>query len=644
MGLSSSQARLLHLTSRMHQIEYKAAKLEAEKLQMANESAQVYDEYLNALEKTKIQGKQLTTDGSITYTDITYQKMLENGYFIEFASTGEMWGKNGRIETGKITITQEDKDVFAYVNGNREYFIALQSGRITKTNNQAPDGYYEIYTAAHLNTMTSGNNYRLMCNIDMSGQTFSSKVLSSGKTFDGNGYSITGLDKALFTTVSGTVQNVNVQGNTTSSRALVANTVNSGATLKNITVSGSVNSNSNNVGALAGTVSGSNITIENCSANASVSTSGSKVGTLIGYIYGTSTPKIITNCSASGSVKGKQNVGGLIGMAESATITNSTTQANVTQVGAESADGIAGGFIGATGANAIVSNSSSYGDVSGDTAVIGGFVGHAMRGSTISNCDAYGDAVGNASNLLASNKNPNVAAFVSAVNGGVIKNCNAYGTASTPYPTSLNGVNAFANCNMSGTNNIGEVIDCYAADTSIKFSYNDVVSTKLITLSQSSTPNNNVINVTAPTIETTTTLPDPDNYGYMFDMIAAGNFVIGDGTADPTNNHADDATWFTNMYLAGEIFIYEQDKDDSLKYVQTSVATNTNLQEVSDESLVKKAETKYEADMLKIDRKDRKYDSDLAALDTERNAIKQEMETIKSVAKENVERTFKLFS
>ena len=30
--------------------------------------------------------------------------------------------------------------------------------------------------------------------------------------------------------------------------------------------------------------------------------------------------------------------------------------------------------------------------------------------------------------------------------------------------------------------------------------------------------------------------------------------------------------------------------------------------------------------------------------DTERNAIKQEMETLKTVAKENVERTFKLFS
>ena len=48
--------------------------------------------------------------------------------------------------------------------------------------------------------------------------------------------------------------------------------------------------------------------------------------------------------------------------------------------------------------------------------------------------------------------------------------------------------------------------------------------------------------------------------------------------------------------------------------------------------------------MRRIDMKDRKFDYDLQALDAERNAIKQEMETLKTVAKDNVERTFKLFS
>ena len=48
--------------------------------------------------------------------------------------------------------------------------------------------------------------------------------------------------------------------------------------------------------------------------------------------------------------------------------------------------------------------------------------------------------------------------------------------------------------------------------------------------------------------------------------------------------------------------------------------------------------------MRKINAKDKKFDTDLAALEQERNAIKREMDTLKTVAKDNVDRTFKLFS
>ena len=110
----------------------------------------------------------------------------------------------------------------------------------------------------------------------------------------------------------------------------------------------------------------------------------------------------------------------------------------------------------------------------------------------------------------------------------------------------------------------------------------------------------------------------------------------------PATGHEDDSTWFTNMVNAGELFIFDTNKTTG-ELKQISVATDTKLREVSNESLLRKAEAKYEADMKKIDNKDRKYDTDLAALDTERNAIKEEMDTLKTVAKENVERTFKLF-
>ena len=98
----------------------------------------------------------------------------------------------------------------------------------------------------------------------------------------------------------------------------------------------------------------------------------------------------------------------------------------------------------------------------------------------------------------------------------------------------------------------------------------------------------------------------------------------------------------TNLLNSG-YFILKKKPAVGAEY-ETSIAIDTGLQEVSDESLLRKAEAKYEADMREIDAKDRKYDTDLAALDTERNAIKSEMETLKTVAKDNVERTFKLFS
>ena len=94
MGLSSSQARLLNLTARMHDIEYKAQNLEAQKLQMANESTQVYQEYENALNKQKVQFKQIGTDGSANYVNASISTLLQNGYQIKILSGNDWYDYN----------------------------------------------------------------------------------------------------------------------------------------------------------------------------------------------------------------------------------------------------------------------------------------------------------------------------------------------------------------------------------------------------------------------------------------------------------------------------------------------------------------------------------------------------------------------
>lgn len=54
MGMAASQARLLCITARIHDVEYQAQAIQAAKVQLATQSDQVYEEYLEALDATTL--------------------------------------------------------------------------------------------------------------------------------------------------------------------------------------------------------------------------------------------------------------------------------------------------------------------------------------------------------------------------------------------------------------------------------------------------------------------------------------------------------------------------------------------------------------------------------------------------------------
>ena len=636
MGLSSSQARLLSLTSRMHDIEYKAQHLEAQKLQMANESAHVYKEYDDALSKTKIQVKQLASDGSTTYIDATYNSMKSLGYTMKFQ------------DDYKPIISVATENNFKVAGNNRDYFIALESGRVTTTNTKV-NGVTEIYTADQLKNMSSSGNYRLMSDIDMTGINWTSKSFSGN--LDGNGHTIRGLNKALFSTMSGTVSNLNINGDVTS-RGILTNILDNG-TVENVTISGSINTTSDGVGSLAGFIQG-NSTVNNCSSSANVTSSNVWVGGLIGQVRKGST-LTATNCNATGNVTGLATVGGFIAgvtYGGNCDISNCSASGNVYATINTSTDSTssAGGFIGG-GYGGVISNCESKGNVSAEGHVIGGFVGNAGADAgsnsqlTIQNCNSYGNVIGNLNNNMIHDQEKNyvlAGGFASAVNGGTIKDCNAFGTTSSGDPTKK--TTTFASHNMSSIDNIGKIINGYAAPNPPQtFTSNDNAPTKLVEVSEATTPNNNVITVTPPTVKTTETVNDTTGAGKTFDEINKYGGYIIEGTADdPVGKYGDDSNWFTTMVNEGLLFLFKNDNEGN-EY-QVNVATDTSLQEVTNDIDLKKAEAKYEADMRKINAKDKKFDTDIASLESERNAISTEMDTLKSVAKDNIDRTFKLFS
>ena len=83
----------------------------------------------------------------------------------------------------------------------------------------------------------------------------------------------------------------------------------------------------------------------------------------------------------------------------------------------------------------------------------------------------------------------------------------------------------------------------------------------------------------------------------------------------------------------------------SMNYLASStVATDTQMGEAADDIELAVAEVEYESDMKKINAKDKKYDTELSTLENQRSAMKEEMDSLKTVINDNIQRTFKLFS
>ena len=133
-------------------------------------------------------------------------------------------------------------------------------------------------------------------------------------------------------------------------------------------------------------------------------------------------------------------------------------------------------------------------------------------------------------------------------------------------------------------------------------------------------------------------------YIRLYDEIqASGGCQEMDGAASGSEGNE----WLNNMVGSGRVLIDYYDDKSKKGWTETSLATSTNqnnLQEVQDEADLKKIEAAYEHELDVINQKDTKFDRDLSKLETERTSITTEMDSIKKVRDDNIERTFGIFS
>ncbi|KAK2139167.1 hypothetical protein LSH36_1983g00004 [Paralvinella palmiformis] len=145
------------------------------------------------------------------------------------------------------------------------------------------------------------------------------------------------------------------------------------------------------IGVLAGYLNGSNVISNVEIANATVKANKRFAGLLIGNLESTEGAfSIIKDCTVSGTVKGEDDIGGLLGSALYATIQNCSIQATVT------GHAEVGGLAGTLSGNVI--ESSAAGQVGGTANSVGGLLG-AHRWGEIIDSFARASVIGSANNI-----------------------------------------------------------------------------------------------------------------------------------------------------------------------------------------------------------------------------------------------------
>ena len=150
---------------------------------------------------------------------------------------------------------------------------------------------------------------------------------------------------------------------------------------------------------------------------------------------------------------------------------------------------------------------------------------------------------------------------------------------------------------------------------------------------------------------------DEDDFNYYVNeykkMEANGGNVINISTFNGVCNGIanTDSEWLQNQIQSGKITMASYSFNNKTGEVETNATSPTTDSSISyttttslDKSELAKVEAKYEHDMKEINRKDKAFDMDLSKLDAERTAIKTEYEQVKTVTKDNIERTFGIFS
>lgn len=149
-----------------------------------------------------------------------------------------------------------------------------------------------------------------------------------------------------------------------------------------------------------------------------------------------------------------------------------------------------------------------------------------------------------------------------------------------------------------------------------------------------------------------TSFEDFKYYENMFKQIESKGGCIPISNYDGSfGNAANNSDWLKGMIESGQMMIMligEDKETGDIKMNATSPSSDTSIAysatSTIDSRALAKAEAEYEHDLKEIEKKDKEYDLSLSKLETERQALTKEYDSVKNVIKENIERSFGIFS
>ena len=394
MGMSSSQARLLSLTARMHDIEYRAQRLEAQKLQLANESDKAYADYLRVLDAKKIQYKAISSDGSVVFKDAS-MNVLQNGSIPGYRGEHSSFNLFLQDQDGKIMVTPAVANAYrlsttASVNPNMDAYVHDVTGKDKTVPVYKTVSVTDTESVASFTPISNSNIQTPVKDIQHSYAAVANEeggidyeALSSYATFNtAHTASTSGA-----TVISSAADLYALNGQTVTEKIVLNGDIDmsaysdwSGITLNNTTFDGNGYRIKNLNGSQGLIASANNSTIQNVGLEKVNINGSSNVGALAGTVTATD----ILNCYSTGTVSGSSNVGGLVGYSTNGKNGNDGVSKTVwnniySNVNVTATSSYAGGLVGKTNTSPgevfDLQNCYAIGNVTG-TSYVGGLAGY----------------------------------------------------------------------------------------------------------------------------------------------------------------------------------------------------------------------------------------------------------------------------